>query len=57
MNRFTYDNIDPDLSAKDREKALNVRGINVEMSKKRRDKKQARHRANMQVRYARSRGE
>lgn len=56
MNRFQYDNIDPDVTPKKRESVLKQKiGINFNMSAKRRAEKQARHRANASMRLEISR--
>lgn len=56
MNRFTYDNVKPEPTARQREFATQSRpGINYGMSKQRRYAKQSRHRQNQQQRIEQSR--
>jgi hypothetical protein len=59
MNRFAYDNIDPELSPQRKLMVMTPKcgtGINKRMSKERRNAKQARHRANATIRLEQSGG-
>ena len=47
MNRYQHDNIDPDITSRERDRVLkDAVGINWRMSAERRAAKQARHRKN-----------